>query len=90
MANQEPKGNHALLSELKTKVSPDVAIWRQTEWGDMRVGFETYLSDFEDAELLKGLPDDRCQCPHWGYLIAGRMTVKYPLNPPSPAFRRGP
>ena len=43
----------------------------------MRVGYETYLSDFDDTELLKGLPDDRCQCPHWGYLLAGRMTVRY-------------
>jgi hypothetical protein len=43
----------------------------------MRVGFETHLSDFDDAELLKGLPDDRCQCPHWGYLLAGRLAVRY-------------
>lgn len=31
----------------------EVAIWRQAEWGDMRVGYETYLSDFDDTELLK-------------------------------------
>jgi hypothetical protein len=29
------------------------------------------------APLLKGLPDDRCQCPHWGYVIEGRITVTY-------------
>lgn len=78
MVDQKPKGNHASLSQFETKVSSDVAIWRQAEWGDMRVGYETYLSDFDDAELLKGLPDDRCQCPHWGYLVAGRMAVRYP------------
>lgn len=44
----------------------------------MRVGYETYLKDFDDAEFLKSLPDDRCQCPHWGYLLAGRLTVRYP------------
>ena len=43
----------------------------------MRVGYETSLSDFDDTELLKGLPDDRCQCPRWGYLLEGRMTVRY-------------
>jgi hypothetical protein len=43
----------------------------------MRVGFETYLQDFDDAPLLKGLPNDRCQCPHWGYLLSGRMVVRY-------------
>jgi hypothetical protein len=43
----------------------------------MRVGYETYLKNFDDAELLKGLPDDRCPCPHWGYLLAGKLTVRY-------------
>ena len=27
--------------------------------------------------MFKGLPDDRCQCPHWGYLIKGRVRIKY-------------
>lgn len=29
------------------------------------------------APLLQGLTDDLCQCPHWGYLIEGRVTVGY-------------
>ena len=43
----------------------------------MRIGYESYLSHFDDTELLKGLPDDRCQCPHWGYLLSGRMIIRY-------------
>ncbi len=27
------------------------------------------------ASLLKGLPGDMCQCPHWGYLLKGKMLV---------------
>ncbi len=27
--------------------------------------------------LLAGLPDDRCQCPHWGYVLEGSITLKY-------------
>ncbi len=27
--------------------------------------------------MVKGLPDDRCQAPHWGYLFSGRMVVDY-------------
>ena len=77
MVDHSSKGSHASLSEFNISVASEVAIWRQAEWGDMRVGYETYLSDFDDTELLKGLPDDRCQCPHWGYLLAGRMTVRY-------------
>jgi mannose-6-phosphate isomerase-like protein (cupin superfamily) len=26
---------------------------------------------------MKGLPDDRCQCPHWGYVITGRIVFRY-------------
>lgn len=45
--------------------------------GQMRIGCETYLKDFDDTLLLKGLPNDRCQCPHWGYMLSGGMTVRY-------------
>jgi hypothetical protein len=27
--------------------------------------------------LFKGLPDDRCQCPHWGYVLRGAITLRY-------------
>ena len=27
--------------------------------------------------LLKGLPDDRCQCPHWGYVVEGQVTFRF-------------
>ncbi len=29
------------------------------------------------APLLQGLEDDLCQCPHWGYLLQGEVTVTY-------------
>lgn len=29
------------------------------------------------SSLLKGLDDDLCQSPHWGYLIEGEITVTY-------------
>jgi hypothetical protein len=29
----------------------------------------------ETAPLFKGLPDDKCQCAHWGYIISGTMRV---------------
>ena len=33
--------------------------------------------DIDATPLLKGLPDDRCQCPHWGYVIKGRLTFRF-------------
>ena len=29
------------------------------------------------CQLLEGLPQDHCQCPHWGYVLAGRIHVDY-------------
>ena len=29
------------------------------------------------APLLKGLPDDRCPCPHWGYVFSGTLTFTF-------------
>jgi hypothetical protein len=46
------------------------------EWGDMLV--QCMRSGPGDTgPLLKGLPDDRCPVPHWGYLVKGRMIVRY-------------
>jgi hypothetical protein len=45
--------------------------------GGYSVGFETYLEDSDPADLFKGLPDDRCQSPHWGYVLEGRVAFRY-------------
>lgn len=40
--------------------------------------FTIFDEDIDATPLLKGLPQDQCQCPHWGYVIKGRMTVRLP------------
>jgi hypothetical protein len=45
--------------------------------GGYTVGFESYTADADLAELFQGLPDDRCQCPHWGYVIEGKVTFRF-------------
>ena len=41
------------------------------------VGFETYKQDLDPTPLFKGLPDDRCQCPHWGFVTSGQVTYRW-------------
>lgn len=41
------------------------------------INFTEIRSDSDLAPLLKGLPDDRCQCPHWGYVFTGKITWTY-------------
>jgi hypothetical protein len=41
------------------------------------VNFVTFHGDIDATQLMKGLPDDRCQCPHWGYVLNGRITYRF-------------
>jgi hypothetical protein len=41
------------------------------------VNFVSFHEDVDATPLLKGLPDDRCQCPHWGYVISGGLTFRF-------------
>ena len=50
---------------------------RHAEFGGYTVNFVTFKVDMDGSEMLKGLPDDRCQCPHWGYVFKGRLTMRY-------------
>src|SRR5579859_4840997 len=47
------------------------------EWGGMTAGITRIPAGSDLAALLKGLPGDRCPCPHWGYVLAGRLIVRY-------------
>ena len=49
---------------------------RSADWGQMTIDFATPPPG-DLAPLLKGLPDNLCQCPHWGYLFKGRIVVRY-------------
>jgi hypothetical protein len=41
------------------------------------VNFVSFAVDIDGAPLLKGLPGDRCACPHWGYVLKGTATFTY-------------
>lgn len=43
--------------------------------GDMILSFYQIPKGTDFASLLKGLPDDMCQCRHWGHLSKGRILV---------------
>ena len=45
--------------------------------GDHSVAFVRLPAGANLAPALKGLPEDLCQCPHWGYMIAGEVVVTH-------------
>lgn len=54
-----------------------VAEDRNEELDGYTVNFVSIRETHDLADLLRDLPGGRCQCPHWGYLSKGRITVRY-------------
>jgi Cupin domain len=45
--------------------------------GGYSVCFESHTADAELAELFRGLPEDCCQLPRWGYVLEGEVTFRF-------------
>jgi hypothetical protein len=41
------------------------------------VEFVSFAADADLDGPLQSLPGGACQCPHWGYVIAGRMRFAF-------------
>jgi quercetin dioxygenase-like cupin family protein len=50
---------------------------RHAEIDGYTVNFATFRQDVDATPLLKGLPGDKCSCPHWGYVLKGRLTYRF-------------
>ncbi len=46
-------------------------------WGGMTVAYNEIPAGTDMSPLLKGLKNDSCQCPHWGYILEGELLMKY-------------
>jgi hypothetical protein len=54
---------------------PGVGIRRMDE-GGLAICLIRLEEGSRTDPLFAGLPDDRCQCAHWGYIIGGTMRVQ--------------
>lgn len=61
--------------DLITSFDANGVVVREADWGSLNVSFQRFPAGFDLTPLLRGLPHDRCQCPHWGYVTKGRMIV---------------
>jgi hypothetical protein len=55
----------------------EVMTSRHAELDDFTVVFEEYHVDADGASVFRGLPDNRCQCPHWGVVVSGELSLRY-------------
>jgi hypothetical protein len=59
-----------------TLEAPGVTV-RTAQWGGMTASFNTLAKGTDFTPILKGLKDDMCQCPHWGYVLTGALHLRY-------------
>lgn len=55
-----------------------IVVDRAEDLDGYTVNFVEYRQNVDHTPLLKGLPGDRCSCPHWGYVLKGRIAMRYP------------
>jgi len=70
--------------DIPEKITVPGAIARQkldfgdaTGYGKIAGEYFSLAAGTDIAPLLKGLENDLCQSPHWGYLIEGAIAVTY-------------
>jgi hypothetical protein len=68
---REPKENLPVLMDVPG------ATLKSTRWGGMAVAYAKYAKGTDFTPLIKGLKDDMCQCPHWGYVLKGAIHFRY-------------
>lgn len=62
---------------------PGATARQKSNFGDIS-GYETMGAEYfsfgagtDITELLHGLETNSCQCPHWGYVLEGKITAIY-------------
>src|SRR4029077_9797003 len=45
--------------------------------GGMVIALERWTAGLDTGEMFKDLPDGACQEPHFGYVVSGRVTMRY-------------
>jgi hypothetical protein len=74
---REPADAEGVKGQCVTTPGAGPIVDLRDELGDYAVVFTTMFEDIDATPFMKGLPDDRCQCPHWGYVLKGKITARY-------------
>ncbi|HYH18841.1 MAG TPA: hypothetical protein VD995_09485 [Azospirillum sp.] len=47
------------------------------DWGGLNVAHICFPKGADATPLLEGMPQNLCQCPHWGMVLKGAINVRY-------------
>ena len=68
---------HATITEVPLEMKVDGIETRGVTWGEVTARHIDLPAGVDFTPLFKGLPDDLCQCAHWGYVTTGSITIRY-------------
>lgn len=73
---------HVSKEEIEVKLDAPGAVMRQrmdmgeaAGLGKISGEYFSLAAGVDTTELFKGLEGNLCQCPHWGYVLRGEVTV---------------
>lgn len=63
--------------QLPVTMDAGPANMQSANWGKMKSAYMRMGEGVDFTPMLKGLPEDLCQAPHWGYVLEGEIQVRY-------------
>ena len=72
---------HAVDREqMQVRIQGDGVDFRTRDLGGQTIAWVRLPKGADLGPALKGLPGDACQCPHWGYMVKGRLLMRTPAG----------
>ena len=65
------------IEELPVAMEAPGLTVRNVIWGETAIGHLELPAGTDFTPMFKGLPDDACHCPHWGYVIKGAVHLNF-------------
>ena len=67
----------ASINELSKVIDTDEMTMYEGVWGEMHIEYDVFKTAMDITPYLKGLPNDRDPCPHWGIVVKGQIKIIY-------------
>ena len=62
---------------LPTQIEKGGVHFQGIDWGDLNVSHIHFPKGANAEPLLEGMPDNLCQCAHWGYVLKGSINIRF-------------
>ncbi len=64
-------------SDMPTRLETGPICIQGQDWGGLNIARIRFPKGADATPLLQGLPNNLCQCEHWGTVLKGAIRVRY-------------